>query len=245
MRAEFYHNEGMRPLVITAWLAERLAARMDELPMIDGLFALARCWTLPENKRPPQVTRRDEHASDMPIRLAKWRVPFDGDAPDDLRDRSGMVWGYVATSPQPVGDVLQSAEAVRCMTDTRAMGHLTTARKVSIGTGPTKARDMRASTVQCAAIRWWLIGHRKEIRRRYLRLDSGGRGAFRYIGGRRGIGFGRVLRWEVETADVTPEWILERRWMPAGYRDGRIAMRGVRAPYWHRSRQMLCVEPAA
>ncbi len=231
MRVIIDHDRGTRPLAITATLAERILVRIGDLPQIDGIFAVQRLRMLGD-ERPEQIERHDPRPAEVGLRLAKWRV--------------GDLWGYVVTEPLPVGEVRYGRAEIRKMPDTDAMAELTDAPSVTVSAGATKAYDLTLPTVQCSALKWWVIGKSKEIRRRYLRLDAEGRSqAVHSIGSKRGLGFGRVLRWAVDEApEVDADWILARRWMPEGYREGRTSLRGIRPPYWHPARQVTCVEPA-
>lgn len=230
---EIFHDLGMRPVVVTAYLAERMLLKSDDLPQIDGILAKGRLQMMPEPQRPEAPSRQQERVDDVPIRVAKWGVRSKHAS---LTDAHGRLWGYVVTEAAPVGDVVRSSEAIRKPTDVQAMARLSSSPSVNIGAADTKSYDLRFPTLHAAALRWWLLGDRKEIRRRYLRHITS-------IGGKRGLGFGRVAQWSVEQSDVSAEWILARRWMPSDVRSGRTARRGVRPPYWHPARQLLCVEP--
>jgi hypothetical protein len=119
-------------------------------------------------------------------------------------------------------------------------------RRVKISAGAEKSYRIPLDTVHLVgdALRWWCIGERAEVEA-LLSLVA-------YVGKRRGVGLGRVARWEVSPCEPWEGFPVVRDGQPTrslppdwpGLTEGvETAYRTLRPPYWDRTREVLCAVP--
>lgn len=229
----------MIPLRIRAELSEPIAYSGDGLP-IDAILSAAvfrevgrrvtAHWPLAQD---------DEFPRDLDLPLARWACDFDGECDQRLRNaHDGRVWGWRASDVHAHW-LVHTAVEVRKRCDIGAYGRWTDATDVDESAGRFKAYDLKLPARIAAWLEWYVVGDADEIRRLLERHITS-------LGRKRAHGNGRVMRWHVEP--MAEDWSVERggkltRAMPRGYGHGRVAMRAVRPPCWHPSRQIVCVVP--
>ncbi|WP_132545437.1 hypothetical protein [Rhodovulum euryhalinum] len=169
---------------------------------------------------------------------------FCSPAPSDLKPVEGLpferiehegLWWYAASSPIIVGAVGKERRYFHRRFDDHRERHLEHDKKVETTKGPYKAYRLYDVRVICRAIRWHAIGDRAEIDRCVSKISQ--------VGGKRGSGFGEVLRWEI-TDDGDPRIARGHRPLPATLmeRKGAVVMPyGLVPPA--RVHQVECVMP--
>jgi hypothetical protein len=209
-----YSHDGMHLDGVLAWGAYIAHVREhghDSLPSINAPWAL-----------------------DFDLPLAKWTRPVpDGAqvAPRLLND-NGMLWGWCASAA--VADwVTHGKIEVRKRPDIQRMMRYATSPSLHLGAGPHKAFDVPYPTSFAFTIEWYARGDRASCAEMLADVT--------HVGKKHKLGFGKVLRWDVEDMDddwsVAKDGVLTRR-MPRD--DGRMAP--IRAPYHHISRLAPCAE---
>jgi CRISPR type IV-associated protein Csf3 len=225
------------PIRVTAWLSEPIVYMGDGMHL-DGILAAASFRSLPGGMRAEMPSADDaEWPLDMPMPLAKWRVPFDGRCDQRLRDQRGFVWGWCASAVHAEW-IAHTRVEVRKRTAVEQMQRYTDAGDVELSSGRFKPADLTLPARVAHRLVWFARGKPEPVREMLGLVTS--------LGRKRGHGNGVVARWEVET--MTEDWSTMRdghltRAMPDGYAAGRRRVAGIRPVYWHRSRQMACVLP--
>lgn len=119
-------------------------------------------------------------------------------------------------------------------------------RRVQITTGANKSYRIPMETKNAAddALAWWCIGDAEKIRELLTTAL--------YLGKKRSVGLGRVLRWDVEPCEpwagfpvVSPDG-KPLRPLPAdwpGLNVPRTEFRTLSFPYWDHSKEELCAVP--
>lgn len=162
---------------------------------------------------------RDGFCVPLPLQLA-W-----------VSDRGWPMWAateFVAASAQTGQAYLHK----RHPTDRAPLG-----ARQAVNTSAGQFKDVRLplQVRVTEALDAWCIGAADDVR---AILSS-----VTHIGRKGAIGYGRVLRWKVEPADVSLAWVLDRRAVPlaaCGDADpGRVSPRDAwTAPYWDASRHL-------
>jgi CRISPR type IV-associated protein Csf3 len=229
----------MRPLRIWCDLAEPVVYFGDGM-CFDGLLAAAWFRDLPYAVTSPwpTATRAEPWVKDLDLPLAKWSVPFAGACDPRLRDESGRVWGWCASAVHADWSISTTVE-VRKRTAFDDMARWSRAPDVDVSAGRFKAHDLRLPARVARRLEWYAVGDPAQIQRVLTEHITA-------VGRKVGHGNGRVLRWRVD--DWAHDWSVTRngrlsRPMPEGYVRGPVQRRGVRALYWHPSRQIACVVP--
>jgi len=229
----------MRPLHIVARMAEPVVYLGDGMTF-DGILAAAWMRDLPYEltSRWPSATRDEPWLRDLEMPLQQWSVPYAGKCHPDLRDESGNVWGWHASSVFANWAVMGRVE-VRKRAPLDEVERWSDAKNFETSAGRYKAHDLKLPSRYATELHWFAVGRPKPI----LRVL---RNHITAIGRKVGHGNGRVLEWAVD--DWHADWSIRvgetlARPMPVGFTRGRVARRGIRAPYWHPSRQIDCVAP--
>jgi hypothetical protein len=118
-------------------------------------------------------------------------------------------------------------------------------RRILISAGPCKSYRLPLETRHMVddELRWWCIGEREEIEP-LLAITS-------YIGKKRGVGRGRVVRWTVEPCELWDGFPVVRDGKPLrplppdwpGLDDPAMAYRTLTYPYWIHAEEKLCAVP--
>lgn len=229
----------LRPLRVWCDLAEPVVYFGDGM-CFDGILAAAWMRDLPYEltSRWPSATRDEPWVRDLELPLARWSVPYQGACDPRLRDDAGRVWGWCASAVHAEWSI-QTRVEVRKRVAIDEMTRWSEAVDVEVAAGRHKAYDLTLPARIARRLEWYVVGHADEI----LRVLQTHMTA---VGRKVGHGHGRVLRWRVD--EWAHDWSVSRggkltRPMPAGYQRGPVQRRGIRALYWHPSRQIECVVP--
>ena len=219
----------MNPLKVTAYPAEPVVGYRDGLhldgPMAYGYFA--------SMSRKEADTLPDEPV-DFPLPLATWGYPL------------SPYWGWRCSSACADWQAETKAE-IRRRSITQEMSEWGRRDSVQIGSGRYKPCDLGYPAHIADCITWYAVGNRGEVQRL---LD-----AVPAIGKLTNKGFGRIRSWRVE--ETSADWSIRgptgilMRPVPASIarEEGIIienygaARCGMRCPYYHVSRQALCLIP--
>lgn len=228
-----------RPLRIWCDLAEPVVYSGDGM-CFDGILAAAWFRDLPYEltSKWQSATREEVWVPDLELPLARWAVPYAGSCDPRMRDEQGRVWGWCASAVHAEWSIHTVVE-VRKRVATDEMGRWSNAADVDVSAGRYKASDLRLPARVARRLEWYVVGDGDKIQRVLERHITA-------VGRKVGHGNGRVLRWRVE--DWAHDWSVQRggaltRPMPQGYARGPVMTRGIRALYWHPSRQIACVVP--
>lgn len=229
----------LRPLRISCDLAEPVVYFGDGM-CFDGLLSAAwfRDLSYGITSKWPTASRDEPWVNDLHLPLARWSVPYAGACDPRLRDETGRVWGWCASAVHADWRAHTRVE-VRKRVAFDDMSRWSDAGDVDVSAGRFKAHDLKLPARIARSLTWYAMGDARHILR--VLEDH-----ITSVGRKVGQGNGRVLRWRVE--DAAEDWSVSRgdaltRPMPAGYARGAVAVRGVRALYWHPSRQIECVVP--
>jgi len=230
---------GMVPLRVTARMAEPVVYFGDGMTF-DGILAAAWMRDLPYalTSRWPTASRSEPWLGDLKLPLARWAVPYQGPCEDRLRDDAGNVWGWRASDVQADWSLLGRVEVRKraAIDEHKRWGE---GYEVNVSAGRYKAHDLKLPSRFASELRWFAVGRPGPIQRVLSAHMTA-------VGRKRGHGNGRVLEWVVE--EWPHDWSVVRdgelmRPMPQGFAKGPLARRGIRAPYWHPSREIVCVLP--
>lgn len=229
----------LRPLRIWCDLAEPVVYFGDGM-CFDGLLAAAwfRDLSYGITSKWPTASREEPWVRDLDLPLARWAVPYAGACDPRLRDEQGRVWGWCASAVHADWSI-QTRVEVRKRVAVDEMTRWTADSDVEVSAGRFKAHDLKLPARIARRLEWYAIGDARHILRVLTEHVSA-------VGRKVGQGNGRVLRWRID--DWMQDWSITRggkltRPMPAGYMRGPVQTRGVRALYWHPSRQIECVVP--
>jgi CRISPR type IV-associated protein Csf3 len=233
----------MQPLHIVARLAEPVVYFGDGMTF-DGILAAAMMRDLPYEvtSKWPTATRDEPWLVDLHLPLGRWRCFYEHECEPRLRDAEGLVWGWRASSVFARWDVVGRAE-VRKPAPMDAHSRWGTGYEVNASAGRFKAHDIKLPSRFAKELHWFAFGRQTPIQRLLTRHVSA-------VGRKVGHGHGRVLEWRVEPWHE--DWSVQvgerlSRPMPHGFcrpsAGDAVARRGIRAPYWHPSRQVVCVVP--
>lgn len=220
------------PLKITARMGEPIVT-YDGVLHFDGILS----WCASREYI-------SEHGDDLPpiggpwmvdfdLPLARWRVPPVPGCDERLLDADGMLWGWCASAGEAIW-LSHGKVEVRKRPAIDEMVRFSRDKTYNAGAGPTKAKDLTFPTLFAREVTWYVRGEREAVKRL---LDVWAT----HLGKLHGHGHGKVLEWRVETSPV--DWSIQR--------DGLLMRRmpreggqrgGIRAPYWHRSRQVPCAQ---
>lgn len=233
------HPRNHRPLRVYCDLAEPVVYFGDGM-CFDGLLAAAWFRDLPYalTSTWASATREEPWIPDLDLPLSRWAVPYAGPCDPRLKDDSGRVWGWCASAVHAEWLVHTKVE-VRKRVPVDEMQRWSDAGDVDVSSGRYKASDLKLPARVARRLEWYAVGDGKAIERVLTEHVTA-------VGRKVGQGNGRVLRWRVE--DWPHDWSVSRggrltRPMPQGYAPGPVQVRGVRALYWHPSRQIRCVVP--
>lgn len=229
----------MEPLRITARMQEPIVYYGDGLHL-DGPLSYGAYMALPREEREALPPISGDWAEDFELPLARWvcETPLSGREDARLLTEDGAVWGWCCSAVH-ADWALSARHAVRKMPDTDAMVRWGKDRSVHLSGGQLKACQVEYPGAFASFLVWYALGALEEVRSLLMRV--------RNLGKMSNHGCGRVMEWRVEP--WPEDWSRERagrltRRMPAGYRPQEPAgMAMIRAPYHHRSRRILCVEP--
>lgn len=216
------------PMRVTMTLDEPLVGDLARPLHLDG--PLAWCayveWVEATGHRPPPI-RPGESPLDFDLGLATWTMPPSGPVTDGrVLGADGLMWGWACSHHHPVA-AARTAVAVRHKPCDKAMTRYTRDRTHHLATGPGRARNTILPAAWIGEITWWALGDPDRVASLLTRL--------RHIGRLGRHGYGRVARITVEQTSDRDAW--RARSFP--HPDGPM-MDGVRAPYWHDTRQMPC-----
>jgi len=222
-------------LLVTARLSEPVV-HFDDGMHLDGIVAWAAYRDLTEEQRWELPPINTAWAVDFPLPIARWSVEADipPGVDDRLRDESGRVWGWMATRALAVWRK-RSVFEVRKRIAGEQMTRYTDAVSVNAGCGPAKAYDLKLPTSFAHEVRWFCIGDKDELLRLLQTHVLG-------IGKHCAKGQGRVMRWAVEPADVSAEWVMSQRRMPCRESEAQ-SIASIRPPYHHVSRHTYARDP--
>jgi hypothetical protein len=204
----------------------------------DGILAAAWFRDLPYALTSHWPGPDEPWVRDLELPLARWSVPFPGPCDPRLRDESGQVWGWCASAVHAEWSISTRVE-VRKRVEFDQMTRWSSAGDVDVSSGRFKAADLKLAARVARRLEWYAVGDGDKIQKVLTEHITA-------VGRKVGHGNGRVLRWRVE--DWAPDWSVSRggaltRPMPQGYARGPVQRRGIRALYWHPSRQINCVVP--
>lgn len=204
----------MRPLLVTAHLASAFVAQDPWSPHLDAVLAyevLRRLWGDEFYSRNPQR----EELVDPELPLA--RVERDGE------------WWWACSCPE-YAELGQYLKYVHGRFDDHHARYIAPMKARKVETAGGRYKDMRLPMVCRIAERidWHVVGKSASLLDLLADVD--------YLGKKRGIGIGQVLRWEVVPEAENRSG---QRWVPAP--DGRGQVMGIRPPYWHPAQQRACV----
>jgi hypothetical protein len=230
----------MEPMRVTATMAESIVYYGDGMHL-DGPLAYGAYMSMPlaERQALPPVGHTP-WPLDMDLPLARWicETPLSGQEQPELLTPEGLAWGWCCSAAHAEW-LMSGRHSVRKMPQSHEMVRRTREKSANIAGGQLKACDVALPSRFARTLVWYAVGNIAQVRALLDRV--------RNLGKLSNHGCGRVMRWEVEPWPV--DWSRERageltRRMPAGYRPGEPARMGaIRAPYHHRSRRILCVEP--
>ena len=227
-----------RPLRVWCDLAEPVVYFGDGMHL-DGILAMAAFRDLPRAETDewpdPIVTG---WARDLDLPLARWALPYEGECHPQLRDASGLVWGWCASAVHADWGIHTRTE-VRKKTAVDEMARWTEADDVDIAGFRFKSKDAKFPAKVARRLEWYVVGDPVEIERLLSEHITG-------VGKLCAQGHGRVLRWRVD--EWAHDWSVSRegrptRVLPAQVRTGRVGVARVRAPYSHASREVVAVKP--
>lgn len=202
------------PLLVTAHIDGPCVGLVEQPVMLDGPLAWAAWQRVVAAGEPLRPIDRDA-AADFPLPLERWE--------------RGDTWGW-CTSAADVQVLAYSGAELRRKPATGPMARFTADRSHHQGLGPYKARDTTAAFAWISTAIWHVLAtDRSDIEALLAPVT--------HLGKHHRLGFGQVRFWTVEDDPEAQAW--RRRPLPGP--GGRIM--GVRAPYWHPSRQAECVIP--
>jgi len=229
----------LEPLRIWCDLGEPVVYSGDGM-CFDGILAAAWFRSLPYavTSPMPSASRDVPWVDDMDLPLARWSVPYAGGCDPRLRDETGRVWGWCASAVHAEWSIHTRVE-VRKRTPVDEAQRWSSAGDIDVSAGRYKSYDLKLPARLARRLEWYAMGDGDKIQRVLEEHVTA-------VGRKVGHGNGRVLRWRVES--WRHDWSVMRggrltRPMPAGYMRGPVQVRGVRALYWHPSRQIQCVVP--
>lgn len=211
----------MKPLKVRAVLRNGYAAKDPWSPAIDGIIAA-------------QIMRRElgddyassaaqpsalRHVEGLPLEVISW----------------GDLWWYAASSPIIVGFAGREKRAFHRRFDDQHERHLVEgAKKIMTAAGPYRNTRLFDVRVICRALEWHVVGRPDEVYDLVRGVDQ--------IGGRRSVGFGEVVEWQV--CDGDPRIARGHRPLPVGLQEiqgGMVMPWGIVPPV--RLRPVECVMP--
>lgn len=214
----------MIPIVVTAILQEPVityGSQVDHL-CLDGPLS----WAL--MRQAGELPPMGDWPLDFEVPLAKWTLPLPTGLADPRLYATGVdaVWGW-CSGPGRYDALRHGRMEVRrspCISPLQAW---TDADTVQIAMGRFKGKDVSYPSVVAREIRWSAVGDPAEVRR--LLSSCPGVGKLRHHGN------GAVSEWLVEEGGHADDW-KRGRYLP----DATGIPRGIRAPYWHASREAPC-----
>lgn len=171
----------MKPLEITAHLVAGYSSKDPWSPSLDGALAYVEMRRrlgddFAASSAIPSSLRPVEG---LPLEVCRW----------------GDQWWYAASSPIIVGLHGRDRRFFHRRFDDRHERYLPSGvKKVMTAAGPYKTTRLFDVHVICRALRWHVIGERTRIEDMLTEIDQ--------IGGRRGVGYGRVERWQIEDGNA-------------------------------------------
>lgn len=229
-----------RPLLVTARMGGPLTYYGDGLHL-DGPLSYGAYQEWLDDHDPAEMPPiGGPTVVDFAMPLATWRSTYIGEVHPSILDHGGQVWGWCCSAAQAAW-VLPRKREVRKRSALDEMVRWTAAPSENYASGPRKSKDLAFPTVFSPTIRWYAYGDPARVHQLLERVH--------HIGKLSHHGSGPVLSWEV--AEVEADLSVWRgttlmRRLPAteALLLGRSATyRGVRAPYHHPSREVLCCEP--
>lgn len=245
-----------RPLKITTTCPLGLIIGPDGINL-DGLLSAAACIVYKERPYTERYFLPEQQGSawivDFELPLARWVAPIkikpsgaDPRLTVTQPDGSEAAWGWCASNVNAQW-VARERINFRGKTPTNELCYWTDAKSVNVASGPFKGIDLgyEKRIPKDGLLTWYALGDAQGVRDLLARIT--------YLGKKHNVGMGKV------TCDLygVPEWHVEEvaedlsctradgslaRQMPwSGVGPGRIA--GVRPPYWHSARWMMCGGP--
>lgn len=212
----------MKPLIVTAHLAQGYVASDRWSPSLDGILG----WAM----------MRERHgcvAASEPVE------PVEG-LPLERIEHGGW-WWYAAS--MPAAEVRERVRRYyhRRFDDHHALAFTDSSAKVLTTAGPYKSMRHNEMLALAPSVTWRCIGDLAEVERLL--------GLMRQIGRGVGRGYGQVTRWQIEEGgEAEAQAARFRRPLPVAYAeahglDGPRLTWGVRPPAWLPSNSALCVMP--
>lgn len=199
------------PLVITARLGAPLIS--DHPVHLDSLLTEA-------VGRRHGLIRSDALRTDSPDRFRRIQIPL-----ASVTHEGAEVWCASVEQPGPTAPYTHHWVRRRDAEDEEEMR-----RTFTPGAGPDRNMMLRRDGYAAYSVRWYAIGHRREVRKALELVRS--------VGAKRGQGLGAVLSWEVEHGGDALSWLVSpegtcRRHVPEGWLSARRWGRGaVSSPYF-------------
>lgn len=217
------------PVRVEVVLAQPVVGLPRDQMHLDGPLSWAAYLAYQEDPAMPELPElTSEWAVDFALPLATWTAPCTRDDPDSrlLADDGTSVWGW-ACSRAHYRVLRYDVAHVRRKPALEEMAYWTTAGKHHIGLGPRRAANVPHQAAWVDRLRWWALADPARLVTLLGRLHNVGR-LPRH-------GWGQILTITVaEDPEAADRWQDRDRPHP----QGRPAT--IRAPYWHRSREMSC-----
>jgi len=219
-------DPGWTPVRVTVTLADPIVGIPRDPMHLDG--PVSRAAFLAASSRGLRLPPMGEWVHDFQLPFATWTAPCTRSDPDPrlLAADGQSVWGWACSAAHYT--VLRHIVAyVRRRPALEEMARWCTDRKHHISLGPRRAANIPNQGAWVQTITWWALADKPRLEKLLTRLTHLGRMARH--------GWGRILTTKVEEDPKAVHlWRLRDMPDPAG----QIAT--IRAPYWHRSREMLC-----
>jgi CRISPR type IV-associated protein Csf3 len=217
----------MTPLRVICHLCNGFVRRDPWSPAIDGIIAA--------------VVMRDRLGDDYAYGAAQPSQMVKVEGLPLAVERHGNDWWYCASFPEVIGEVGKERKFFHRRFDDHRERYLEPGvKKVLTSAGPYKMARLWDTRNICRGLEWHVIGDASEISSLLERITQ--------VGGRRGVGFGEVTRWEV-TADGAEERAA-RLWrpLPVAYAEahglkGPVMPYGLTPPSWCPLWKIDCIMP--
>lgn len=218
----------MKPLIVTARLAQGLVAADRWSPTLDGILAWAHMRRIlpPEEFVGGAALEHGTAVEGLPLE----RCEHEGE------------WWYAASSPETQTAARQRRYYHRRFDEQHALTYTRSQAKVLTSAGPFKGMRHNEILTITPAIRWRAIGDQDAVRDLLTEVLQVGRGV--------GRGYGRVTEWNVaEGSEDDSRRARTERPLPVAFAqangiDGPCLTWGVRPPPWLPGNSTLCVMPS-
>jgi hypothetical protein len=212
------------PVTVTAFLADPVIGPGLHPVHLDGPLAWAAYLAWSDVHGACALPPPGETVTDFSLPLATWTSPAPPGADPAVLTGDGLAWGW-ACSRAIIPASAEGTVNVRKPPALAAAARYSSAASWDLSSGPHKARDTPYPVTLAPVIMWHALADPAALRALLIRVTG--------IGKLTRHGHGRVRYWRVEDGP------------PAGWTDRVLPQQGgapgrIRAPYWHRSREMPC-----